>query len=432
MIDKTVQGRSVRPAAIALLVALFTLVSALQGSAPHLFFARDGFSQALIRDSLERYADRGDSDTGGFMVAVEERVHIAAVREILGPDDPREVYPYIGNANGQYAAGRFLADAVSLSGSRSYVALRLIAVLGMALAVAGIVRAIWRDFGAAHAAAVLGVFLPSALFLERSSSSYWLMFLSFLPFAAMLTLYPAARTGARFGLLALLVAGLVFVKSTTGYEYLTCITLSAMVPVFYHEIADKGYTGRGIAAFLGRAFVVGAACVAGFAAALFLHLDKMARYFGDLDTALSALRLIVSYSVLESESGIRGAAPSPAEVLGAWIDTFLMRNFLVNAVFVAAIGLLAVAMWIGRDRAALRARAARYVRSATFGATVLAFVASASWSVIMIKHGVAHPHINWIQNYLCAYVFLAVSLVQIWQGEEEGAPPRPGAAPAGS
>lgn len=393
----------------ALMFAVFAL---LVTTNPSLFIRGDGFSERLIADSLQRYSQVGDDDVGAFMVAFSEW-HIAYVQQILDQHDVRGAYPYISNYGGQYAIGRFLIDTFGFSGSFAHKLIRVFAILGMALVLSLIFIAIWRDFGVPHAVAVLGAFLLSGLFLVRSASAYWLIFLNFLPFAATLFLYPYARRVWDFALLLALVLIFVLVKSLTGYEYLSSITISAMVPVLYHELKESGDTKKALANIVLRVFAIGAACVIGFGLALTLHIYKMSEFFGGLNDGLRAIRLIVSYSALEDESGIGGSAPGVMDVVNQWLMTFLAYNFHINIILLTTIYWIALMAIVGVRKQHIHKRLRNYFGSALFGATVFAFVATVSWSVLMIRHSFFHAHINWLQNYLCAYIFLIISLVEV-------------------
>ena len=133
----------------------------------------------------------------------------------------------------------------------------------------------------------------------------------------------------------------------------------------------------------------------------------------DARAALSALRLISEYSMLESESGIRGGAPTLGTFLRAILETFFFRNFMVNMLLTYLLMLILIIVLFDRSQVDLQARVRDYFRSALFGATLLSLLASISWSIVMVKHAVVHPHINWVQTYLSFYVFLSLSVAQL-------------------
>lgn len=377
----------------------------------------DGFSERLIRNSLTRFAEVGDADLGRFMVAFEEAVHIAAVKAIDGPDIERDVYPYISNYSAQYELGRLLVTGVGLSGKLAFFAVKAVALGGMVATVLMIVFATRRDFGTPHAIAVLTVFTLSALLGFRALSAYWLIFLSFLPFAVSVLLYPHMRQGGRFVIFSGLILGVIFLKSLTGYEYLSCIALSAVAPVLYHELQSGAPRRDRVLAILFRFTVLGAAVVLGFLLAVGMHIDKMSDLFGSFERAAEAVRLIAAYSAITSESGIRGGAPDLEAVLTAWSHTFLTYNFHINLLLG---GLLLFCLAGALFGATLRQRWALYLRSPLFVVTLFSLIATLSWSFLMVKHSVVHAHINWVQNYMCLYVFLVISLVELaWPRERQ-------------
>ncbi len=369
-------------------------------------------SELLIKTSLERYSQVGDdSDVGRFMASSHRGGGKA--RAVLGSNDKRDLHPYISHYNGQYEAGRFIIDGFGVSGTDAYKTLRLISILASAAVISIIVIAVLRDFGAFHAMAALAPFILSPMFLQHASLAHWQIYLSLFPFAVVMLTYPVARNSWKFALLSMLVAILVFIKSLTGYEYLTSITLACMVPIFYHEIKSFGYTGKGFVRFATRSFVIGLSCVTGFALALFLHLEKMAKYFGDFNMSFDGLRVILAYTIFDNENGLK-APVSFGHFVIQQIENFLIYNFFINLTIMSILLLFLFMFWYEKSRVDLRKIVTRYLGSALFGATLLSVIASVSWSLVMVKHATFHPYLNWIQNYLCAYIFISISLAQIF------------------
>ena len=407
-------------AVLAVLALLFTL--SLFNYKSSFFIQSDGFSERLIIQSLERYVAVGDTDVGGFMIAFEEAVHIAAVQAILGPEVERKVYPYISNFNGQYAAATALVDLFGLKAAQAYYAMRALAALSMIGTLALVAMVVRRDFGATVAVVVLLPFVLSGLFLFRSMSAYWMLFLNFLPMAVVMTLYPYARAKRHFFLLLVLVLLIVFVKSLVGYEYLSCVTLSAMAPLLYYELGGTEYKAAKRSIIVSRLLALGAVCVIGFLLAIGLHVIKLAAYFGSLADGLASIKMIASYTALQDESGIRGGAPTLTEALIAWLKTFLIYNAHITVMFFVVAVWIALSAAVAPQHGTLRTSLRRYFSSPLFYTTLFSIAATLSWSFVMVKHGVVHPHINWVQNYMCAYVYLVISLVHLAKTVSQSSP----------
>ena len=403
-----------QPYVFFLLISTFVMLAFGVISMPERFSRNDDFSERLVSESLTRFSQVGDSDIAGFMVAFQEEVHVAAVKEILGPHEEKAAYPYISNYNGQYEFGRFFISSFGLSSAEALRVISVFSAVATAVTIWMIIFAVRRDFGKIHAGVTLAPFLISILFLQRSISAYWQIFLFLLPFAIVMIAYPFMRNGWKFVLLATVVAVAIFFKSLTGYEYLTCSTISCFAPIFFHEFKARKDIRQGLIRFIVRCLAIGASCVAGFGMAVFLHLKKMAVYFGSLDLSLDAISLILGYSVLVSQSGIRGEAPNLIWFIVQIFDTFVLRNFMVNILFIVAILATGIGYFLCKPNSSLKCSVVDYFQSAVFGATLLSLIASASWSFVMLKHAVIHPHINWVQNYSSFYIFLAISLSEIW------------------
>lgn len=396
------------------------LVQSVLGTRGYYLIRDDIFSEQLIVDSLKRYAEMGDADLGGFMVAFEKNVHIAAVEYLDGPGVSREVYPYISNFNGQYLFVKPLIGMLGLTAEAAYGLARFLALGAMTATVCLIGLAVRRQFGGPQAVAVLATFCLSGLLLMRSGSVYWLLFLTFLPFAASLALYPGWRSGGRFWAFLGVIGGLVFLKSLTGYEYLSNIAMSAAAPVLYHELRLAGVTGRGLRIAALRVIAVGVACVAGFGLAVALHILKIAAFYGDIEQGLRGIRLIASYSTLGEESGIRGDVPVAENFGPMLVKNFLVNNFHINLAFLTGLLVCVGALFAGGGQ--IRERLVAYLRSPLCITTTFALVASLSWSVLAVKHSVGHPYGGWTQQYLALYVFLAISLAGIiFGGRDDGA-----------
>lgn len=380
---------------------------------------KDAFSERLTSESLVRYADVGDADIGGFMLAFQKEVHIAAVKVIDGPEVTREFYPYISNFNFQYTVGRTLIDLFGFSGETAQTVLSTLAFLGLAGTISALVVWTRNNLGAHHALAVFAIMGFSALLLLRGTSTYWLIFLSFLPFLASLLLYRSGPGTAPFARLLLIVFVLILIKSLTGYEYLSNVALAAAVPVLYYEIRDNGYAGSTLWRIFVRAAVIGAVCVLGFACALLLHYFKLSAFFGSSEKGLEAIQLIASYSTVGSDTGIRGGPADQDKKLSEFIwmllRTFYWRNWYISYALVAVLAVLVLRTlapggW-GRQQ---RANIVHYLRGPLFPATLLALLTTVSWTLLAGRHAQVHPHINWIQSYIVFLPFLAMSLAELF------------------
>ncbi len=368
----------------------------------------DIFSERLLRESLDYYQATGASGLGGFMRAFDENVHIAAVRAIDGPGVVREAYPYISNFNLQFAIPNFLIDAFGASAGQAYTAAQFLSIVGMAFAVSVIFIAVRRDFGLPHAAAVQAVFCLSPLLAIRAAEAYWMIFLSFLPFAASLYIYPTCSTRLRFIGMLITISFLIFAKSLTGYEYLSSITMAAVTPVLLHELKSP-WDAKCRKRIFYRSLAIFIACLMGFGAAASFHVIKMSIFFGNLESGIQGLiQPIVYSSLLASEIGIRAAPTDLLSIAKSLLFTFGLYNFHINVLFVVG------AVWLAATGGIARS-SARRISLALRTTLVFSGLSSVSWSILMINHATIHPHINWVQMYITFYVVGAITIVEAIQ-----------------
>ena len=366
------------------------------------FSASDFSSEQLLYRSIDGYAANGDSATGGFMIAIEPTVHIAAVRSIDGPGIQRDVYPYISHFGLQY----HLMKALSLGRAELvlfvYTVGCMFALIAMATVAALIAAWARMTFSATHALAVLSVFLFSPMMWERAFSGYWLIFLSFLPFLVSLLFYRQGMRGGSFAKLCGAIACLVCLKALTGYEYLTTIALSAAVPVVFYEVrAAEGRLSDAWRVILINGTWIGSACFAGFVLAAALHVWQAAELFGTWNKGLQAVFVPFGYSTFGDDTGIRSNANVDAVGLTiAWVKTLGIRNGIINA---AVCGALFLGIWraIYFVRWQRRTPVPLGASNIALSWTILAAVAaSGSWQIFALKHTLVHSHINWITMYI--------------------------------
>lgn len=378
------------------------LLPVLPFNASQIYSAFDVSSDDLIYRSLKSYAISGDSLTGGFMLAIDPKVHIAAVRSIDGHGVERDVYPYISHFGLQYHFLKVFTFGRSEFVNFAYGVGCAVSALGLALVAVSIAAWAREAFSTKHAVAVLGVFLLSPMILERAFCAYWFIFLSFLPFLATLHLYPRLRSGVRFAGLCGIISFLVCLKALTGYEYMTTIALSAAVPiVFYETRSAEGQLSKVWQTILVNGALIGLACSAGFLIAVIIHVCQASEFFGSWSKGIKAIVVPFNYSTIGDETGIRSNSPvTLASVASAFVKTIVMRNGVVNLI---VFGLILYGLWRARRYIGPIYRANDeivYSILALGWALLAAFAAGVSWELIALKHAVAHSHINWITMYL--------------------------------
>ena len=412
---------------------IFALASVLWNIVPHdldgvlgraskLLSAPDHFSEKLIFDSLKRYADIGDADLGGFMLAFEKNVHIAAVKIIDGPDIERDFYPYISNFSIQYDAFKLLTFGSPACVGFAYWAAKVICATGMGLVVFGIAYWAAREFSVTAGLTGAAAFTLSPMLLERAISVYWVIFLFFLPALSTMYLYKRLRSARGFPFLLLIVGLLVLLKSLTGYEYLSAIVLSAAVPLVYYELKGaEGRISRAWRMIVGRVFLLGVASLIGFALAAALHCLKAASFFGSIEKGVNAFVLPLSYSTLESQTGIRGDFNlGLLPILKSYVLTFAFHNLFINLCVLGALCFGMARMYLTVPRGTFLWNLYRPSLVPIWGGLAVSVVSTVSWELLVLKHSIIHHHINWITMYLFFVPFGLIVATELCRFKPEG------------
>lgn len=407
---------------VVLVVALITLgaVSSLRDceqvgarsiACSPMIWSYDEWSERLIVGGVHHYAQDGDEDIGGFMKAWDEEYQVSLVEFIEGTPSERAHYPYVTNFGLQYTLAKQLSLGEPEFAGAGLKIFSLLCGLAMALVAAGIAVFAEREFGRRSSVAIVMLFALSPLMILHAVNPYWMIFLSFLPFMAVLALYPKVQSDRQFLALGSLVGLLIMVKSLTGYEYLSSIAVGAALPILYFELTASGkFDWPTLRRVLVRGFILGGFTVAGFAAAAGLHIAKAAAFFGSFSKGLMTLTVPMSYSTWDSPTGMRADVDTSwGNALSVALDTFLLRNLPITMpLYGLLIGTLLImlsrARWSplrfwGRLDAAHRALIVTWLA---------AVPVSLSWVVLATRHSVPHAFINWILGYLFMNVFAAM------------------------
>ncbi len=137
----------------------------------------------------------------------------------------------------------------------------------LSLTLALFILAIVKEFGPAVGLLLTLLLATSAGPVLFAKNLYWVTFLHFLPFCFFWFVYP--RLKGNLTSVGLCSMALLFFKSLNGYEDLTCITLSAFVPVLYYEPMEGSRRRDAVKA----CSVIFAGSVAGFVLAALVHLS---------------------------------------------------------------------------------------------------------------------------------------------------------------
>jgi hypothetical protein len=218
---------------------------------------------------------------------------------------------------------------------------------------------------------------------------YWSIFLLFAPFAVSSLLYPYLRQGYKFLFFLAFLGLLICLKSLCGYEYLSSILLSAMVPILYYEIRSGSSSGR----IIRLCATVALTEVLAFGIALILHAEQAARYCGSWDQGMKEILEVIRYRTV-------GAAPNSQSGIFTDLCKFLSYFFNMQQAYyfiLAVASLLYLRAAKASDAETIRGYS-RY--SLAFIVVIAAFFASQSWNILAWGHMRDHLHLNYMTYYL--------------------------------
>lgn len=255
-----------------------------------------------------------------------------------------------------------------------------------------------------------------------SNNLYWMFFLIVLPFslvAYMLQSISEGRHGLKYLCLFLFVV--VFVKSLAGYEYISTILISTIVPVVFFSLKDKW----GVALTIKRMFYIGSVGVSAFLSALVVHLLQLS-FSGSFAGAIDKITNIVAKRTHGDPSKVHAVYENSLNA--NLVDVFFIYwdgvAFDLNStfgldysihfgdlvIFFAILSVLGV--FSTRYSACLSSYRVKYYSITV--ALWFSFLAPVSWYVLAKGHSYIHTHMNHVLWYvpflLIGFAFVGYNL----------------------
>lgn len=343
------------------------------------------------------------------------------------------LFPQLGGVERSYASQFGLQGMVMnwLSpGDHFYEALRLTTSMLTGAVFAAAVVAVWRAWGG-RAASVLFVLLSVSFWTNGfGASTYWQLWTFLLPTLVPLLVWPRLGSGRRKWIRGgAIIAGLVLLKSLSGYEFISTVLLGVAAAVAFHE-----FRGRLDLRLLSRLVLAMATGLVGFGLAVGVHVAQLMAEYGDASIIRTRMseRTFSPSDAAETLVGVRGLNDplwgwlvQGDSMLGLW--AFQLVHYLTNPAvaipapegtgfgpaaygipiwaFVVVFALIAVQAVRGRQEDAAVQR--RLALSAGIG-----LAGGMSWMVLAYGHMIHHPHIDSIVFYLpfLPVVFAMISL----------------------
>ncbi|MDF2946602.1 MAG: hypothetical protein K0S51_1281 [Bacillales bacterium] len=316
------------------------------------------------------------SNTGGFMLLPDGRLYISAygiqgkIFSLFALGDNFDVYFKVL----KYTVGFMFAATLSL-----------------------FLQSIKREFGKITFFVTLIGIITSPWLILFSLNLYWVIFLSFLPFVITWRYYNEIK----FRYYCFFIVFLFFIKSLCGYEYITNISLSCLIPIIYYELNKETHFKE----ILKKCAITFVSTIFGFILALGLHLVQGYNHFGSLQEAIKVISQ-------------RGTARSFGDTLGKEISFFndfitLLKYFKLPASFTAVsqftlfvvFMLIIIYFFINKSKFVKESKLVNLVI-----VCFISLIATFSWVVIAQGHMRYHLHINSIIFYIPFNLMLFVTI----------------------
>jgi dolichol-phosphate mannosyltransferase len=407
-----VSRRLQRAALVVSLVAAFLVLTAafranFWGTVNEVWFQRhQRDSESLVIGRFNAIRDKGLLSSGNFLTRSTHE-HVTEYRNWLGGLTQEHFHPYHSQLGlqGTLAGAAFQAMRLSAKETLS-VAWLLNSMLLSGLLVAFLE---WtrRRYGATPALLTFLVLLNTPWLLVFGRNLYWATWAWFLPFVAFLWFSRRLMFCGveRFWDVLFLSAFFIALKSTTGYEYLSTITVAAMVPFLLEGMSNPlPALGRTLRSLL----AVGAGAVLGCVSVLFIHFFIFSQVFPSGREAFFEFSKIFAKRTSGSPDHVgqefaESLSSDFTSVFNGYLNNQVVvfewtaKQIIYGTLLTAALGALllnrfgAPNLWkSARDESdALRLRALTT-------AFIFALFAPFSWHVLALPHSFVHFHMNYV------------------------------------
>ncbi len=314
----------------------------------------------------------------------------------------------------------------------------------MAALIALVALKVRRLFGFVAAVVFATLVALSPWVVGYAQNMYWIEPLMFAPFVFAFLSYSYCKSSKKLWLFYLGEAVLLFLKLLGGYEYISTIAISVLVPIIFFELVN---TKQKIINLWKHAVMTGVVVVIAFVGAYATNFVALSDYYHSSDTALKMI------NERASERGLSGIRKMRAYAIGnlktllpesyAFADRFINMEELakdkgstyqylainaVNYILLPALSLplsikgvfgeiiQSILVWVLVGYLVLfylkrRHPSFKYYRSFLWSLHI-SLAGALSWLILMPGHALPHAHINGIVFYmpLLLFVYMVVGL----------------------
>ncbi|QJI20328.1 MULTISPECIES: hypothetical protein [unclassified Pseudomonas] len=406
--------------------SMFMLTASFQynffGAAGERFFLSHQLdSEALVVGAINKTQKYGFLSEGGYLGTFPTNSYENYLR---GSEPVGEFRPYTSSAGVQgifYIGADKALRAIGVeSGASRLNALRLFNSMSVAAVISVFAIIVCLEFGLFSSVFTVVVLSVSQWLVVFGDNLYWVFYLVLLPFVVSGVLLKIEEQGRDIGrALFICIFFSVYAKSLAGFEYISTVLVSSVIPLVYFSIKNQ----CGISYFVRRLISISVAGVGAFFAALITYIIKLGAEQGSISSGLEILKLIVlkrtngdPLSVPESyraslESGyfevISKYFNAVAFDFGSMFGVGLNVTFGSVIVLLLVISLLQVCI---KNKRLISKSADQRKSLALLASLWVSILAPISWHILAKGHSYVHTHMNSVLWYL-PFLILAFAYV---------------------
>lgn len=358
--------------------------------------------------------------------------------------DSGAIRPYESQYGAQSRLISFFAPESSVAQDRYFKAIELLLALGLSAGLLFFVRKVWQLFGIKAALTVCVLLLLSPWLAAYARNLYWVTILIFLPFLFSFLTYEWFKGAKKLYAFYLVLFALFYLRLLNGYEHVSTIMISALVPVVFFELRDKTV---GIRELFRPALLIFCAGVVALALAILTNIASLAEYYHSWDKATemvlnraedraSSIEKMQPYVI----GGMNATIPDVYQFVDRFYDLdqlvdgsghplkYLLLSILnycllpavslpvllreplgtitQSIVVIGIIGYICILALRRMPKFRQYARSFQWTYWLSLGGAL-------SWLVLMPAHAYPHAHLNAIIFYL-PFLFICYTAIGIW------------------
>ncbi|KPJ92280.1 MAG: hypothetical protein AMJ55_10005 [Gammaproteobacteria bacterium SG8_15] len=280
-----------------------------------------------------------------------------------------------------------------------------------ALVLSTIIVILYFDIGVEASYFLLLTIVYSKWQVYIGNNLYWMMFAMFLPMVVVMIAYKMEEMGFNVKTLwvSLLVMFFVFLKGAMGYEFISTVLVSMLVPLVYFSVKNS-WTMRKL---LSRCVVIGLFGLLGFAVAFLLHIYQLTLATDSAEQALSVIQgRITANTYYEHE--LQANLPS-FELEKVYIFFEVIKEYFLRGggsyrlkipYLVWVLVFLYITIKVYRDKYELsELKKSNPTVNALIIATWFSILAPLSWFILAMNHSHIHTNINIVLWHLPFMIF---------------------------